>query len=141
MAGEALIQFTGNTTGPSELKFTPSGAAVCNWTVAVGRRKKAGNEWVDDGVTFYRCAAWNEMAENVAETLTDKGMRVFVSGRFHAREYEHDGQTRLSMEVQVDEVGPSLRYATAKVEKAQRQGGQSQPAQGQGGGPPWSGLP
>lgn len=127
MAGEALIQFTGNTTAASDLKFTPSGQAVCNVTVAVGRRKKDGNAWVDDGATFYRCAIWGEPAENVAETLTEPGMRVNVTGRFHAREYEHDGQKRLSMDVTVDTIGPDLRWATARVAKAQK--GQQQPQQ------------
>lgn len=137
MAGEATIQFTGNTTAASELRFSASGGAICNVTVAVGRRKKTGDQWVDDGATFYRCAVFGDAAENVAETFTEPGMRVNVTGRFHAREYEHEGVKRLSMDVVVDTIGPDLRWAHAKVVKAQRQGAQSQPAQGQGGG--WGG--
>ena len=133
MAGETLITICGNTTAPAELRYTPSGAAVANFTVASTPRTfdKNSNEWKDGTTLFMRCSAWRDMAENIAETLDQKGMRVIVTGRLTQRSYEKDGQTRTMVELEVDEIGPSLRYANAKVNRTQRSGGQQQPAQSQ----------
>lgn len=133
MAGETLITICGNTTAPAELRYTPSGAAVANFTVASTPRTfdKNSNEWKDGTTLFMRCSAWRDMAENIAETLDQKGMRVIVTGRLTQRSYEKDGQTRTTVELEVDEIGPSLRYANAKVNRTQRSGGQQQPAQSQ----------
>lgn len=123
MAGGVVVNLVGNLTNDPELRFTPSGAAVCSFTVAVNERVKNDNgEWEDGDATFYRCSVWREMAENVAESL-QRGMRVMVTGTQKLREYEvqsgeNAGQKRQSLDVQVDEVGPSLRWSTARVEKA-----------------------
>jgi single-strand DNA-binding protein len=125
MAGDTLITVVGNLTGDPELRFTPSGAAVANFTVASTPRTfdKQSNEWKDGDTLFMRCSIWREAAENVAESLT-KGMRVIVQGRLVQRSYEtREGEKRTVVELQVDEVGPSLRYASAKVTRAQRSGG------------------
>jgi single-strand DNA-binding protein len=125
MAGETVITVVGNLTDDPELKFTPSGAAVANFTVASTPRTfdKQTNEWKDGDALFLRCAAWRQLAENVAESL-QKGQRVVVTGAFRVRQFERqDGSKGTSVEMNVDEVGPSLRYATAKVTKANRSGG------------------
>ena len=125
MAGETIITVVGNLTADPELRFTPSGAAVANFTVASTPRtlNKQTNEWEDGEALFLRCSIWRQAAENVAESLT-KGTRVVVQGRLKARSYEtREGEKRTVMELDVDEVGPSLRYATAKVTKATRSGG------------------
>ncbi len=136
MAGETPITVIGNLTADPELRFTPSGAAVANFTVASTPRTfdRQTNEWKDAETLFMRCSLWREAAENVAESLT-RGTRVVVTGRLVSRSWEdkETGQKRSVMEMQVDEVGPSLRYATAKVTKTQRGGGG-----GQGGGS-WGG--
>ncbi|PKQ27264.1 MAG: single-stranded DNA-binding protein [Actinobacteria bacterium HGW-Actinobacteria-4] len=130
MAGDTQITVVGNLTGDPELRFIQSGAAVVNFTVASTPRTfdRQSNEWKDGDTLFMRCSLWREAAENVAESLT-KGMRVIVQGRLVSRSWEANGEKRTVMEVQVDEVGPSLRYATAKVTRTQRSGGQ-----GSGGG-------
>ena len=126
MAGDTVITIIGNLTGDPELRFTPSGAAVANFTVASTPRQfdRQANEWKDGETLFMRCSIWREAAENVAESLT-RGTRVVVQGRLVSRSWEdkETGQKRSVMEMQVDEVGPSLRYATAKVNKTQRSGG------------------
>jgi len=125
MAGETVITVIGNLTGDPELRFTPSGAAVANFTVASTPRTfdRQTNEWKDGDTLFLRCSIWREAAENVAESLT-KGMRVIVQGRLVQRSYEtREGEKRTVVELQVDEIGPSLRYASAKVTRAQRSGG------------------
>lgn len=126
MAGETQITVIGNLTADPELRFTPSGAAVANFTVASTPRQfdRQSNDWKDGETLFMRCSVWREAAENVAESLT-RGARVVVSGRLVSRSWEdkETGQKRSVMEMQVDEVGPSLRYATAKVTKTQRGGG------------------
>ena len=130
MANETQITVVGNLTAAPELRFTPNGAAVANFTVASTPRTfdRNTNEWKDGEALFLRCSVWKEVAENVAESL-DKGMRVIVQGRLKARSYDDkDGNRRTSWELDVDEVGPALRFATAKVTRAQRSGG------GQGGG-------
>lgn len=125
MAGDTVITVVGNLTGDPELRFTPSGAAVANFTVASTPRTfdRQSNEWKDGDTLFLRCSIWREAAENVAESLT-KGTRVIVQGRLVQRSYEtREGEKRTVVELQVDEVGPSLRYASAKVTRAQRSGG------------------
>lgn len=125
MSGETVITVIGNLTGDPELRFTPSGAAVASFTVASTPRTfdKATNGWKDGDTLFLRCSVWREQAESVAESLT-KGTRVIVSGRLSQRSYEtREGDKRTVYELEVDDVGPSLRYATAKVTRAQRAGG------------------
>jgi len=124
-AGDIVITVVGNLTADPELRFTPSGAAVASFTVASTPRMldKATNEWKDGDAVFMRCSIWRQAAENVAESL-QKGMRVIVTGRLKQRSYEtREGEKRTVMEMEVDEVGPALKYATAKVNKVQRQGG------------------
>jgi single-strand DNA-binding protein len=125
MAGETPITVVGNLTSDPELRFTPSGAAVANFTVASTPRNfdKQSNEWKDGEALFLNCSVWRQAAENAAESLT-KGMRVIVSGRLKARSYEtREGEKRTVFEIEVEEVGPSLKYASAKVTKTQRGGG------------------
>jgi len=124
MAGETVITVIGNLTGDPELRFTPSGSAVANFTVASTPRifDRQSNEFKDADTLFMRCSIWREAAENVAESLT-KGTRVIASGRLVQRSYEtREGEKRTVVELQVDEIGPSLRYASAKVTRAQRSG-------------------
>ncbi|MGN2635195.1 single-stranded DNA-binding protein [Nocardia takedensis] len=124
-AGDTVITVIGNLTADPELRFTPAGAAVANFTVASTPRvfDRNTNEWKDGEALFLRCNIWREAAENVAESLT-RGARVIVSGRLKQRSYEtREGEKRTVVELEVDEVGPSLRYATAKVNKANRGGG------------------
>ncbi|WP_138444857.1 single-stranded DNA-binding protein [Sinomonas susongensis] len=126
MAGETTITVIGNLTNDPELRFTPSGSAVANFTVASTPRTfdRQSNEWKDGETLFLRASIWREAAENVAESLT-KGMRVIVSGRLKSRSYEtKEGEKRTVIELEVDEIGPSLRYASAKVNRTQRSGGQ-----------------
>jgi single-strand DNA-binding protein len=146
MAGETTITLVGNLTGDPELRFTPSGAAVANFTVASTPRTfdRQSNEWKDGETLFMRCSVWREAAENIAESL-QKGMRVIVTGRLVSRSFDtKEGEKRTVMEMQVDEVGPSLRYATAKVNRTQRSGasGGGGFGGGQGGGgfdnDPWA---
>jgi single-strand DNA-binding protein len=125
MAGETVITVVGNLTSDPELKFTPSGAAVANFTVASTPRTfdRQTNEWKDGDPLFIRCDAWRQMAENVAESL-QKGQRVVVTGSLRVRNFERqDGSKGTSVEMNVDEVGPSLKWATAKVTKTTRSGG------------------
>ena len=124
-AGDVTLTVVGNLTDDPELRFTPSGAAVANFTVASTPRflDKATNEWKDGDALFLRCSIWRQSAEYVAESL-QRGMRVIVQGRLKQRSYEtKEGEKRTVVELEVDEIGPSLRYATAKVTKAQRGGG------------------
>ncbi len=125
MAGDTVITVVGNLTADPELRFTPSGAAVANFTVASTPRifDRQSSEWKDGDALFMRCSIWREAAENVAESLT-RGSRVIVQGRLKQRSYEtREGEKRTVVELEVDEIGPSLRYATAKVNKASRSGG------------------
>jgi single-strand DNA-binding protein len=150
MAGETVITVVGNLTADPELRFTPSGAAVASFTVASTPRTldRATNEWKDGEALFLRCSIWRQAAENVAESLT-RGSRVIVSGRLQQRSYEtREGEKRTVIEMQVDEVGPSLRYATAKVNRTQRGsstgggfGGGSGGGAGSGGGGGGGGAP
>lgn len=125
MAGETPLTLVGNLTGDPELRFTPSGAAVANFTVASTPRTfdRQTSEWKDGETVFMRCSIWREAAENVAESL-HRGTRVVVSGRLVSRSWDTaEGEKRTVMEMQADEIGPSLKYATASVTKAQRGGG------------------
>ena len=137
MAGETPITLIGNLTADPELRFTPNGAAVANFTVASTPRTfdRQTNEWKDGDAMFLNCSVWRQYAENVAESLT-KGMRVIVQGRLKSRSYEtREGERRTVFEIDVDEVGPSLRYATAKVTRTTGGGGGGGSWQGnQGGG-------
>ncbi|MGL5858216.1 MAG: single-stranded DNA-binding protein [Angustibacter sp.] len=124
MAGDTVITIVGNLTADPELRFTPSGAAVANFTIASTPRTfdRQANEWKDGETLFMRCSIWREAAENVAESLT-RGTAVIAQGRLQSRSYEtREGEKRTVTEMQVDEIGPSLRRATAKVTKAQRGG-------------------
>jgi len=125
MAGETPITVVGNLTADPELRFTPSGAAVANFTVASTPRTfdRQTNEWKDQDTLFLNCSVWRQAAENAAESLT-RGMRVIVQGRLKARSYEtREGEKRTVFEIDVEEVGPSLKMATAKVSKTSRSGG------------------
>jgi single-strand DNA-binding protein len=151
MAGDTVITVIGNLTSDPELRFTPSGAAVANFTVASTPRTldRASGEWKDGEALFLRCNIWRQAAENVAESLT-RGARVVVQGRLKQRSFEtKEGEKRTVFELEVDEIGPSLRYATAKVNKVSRGsgsggfGGGSGPAGG-GSAPsddPWGSAP
>jgi single-strand DNA-binding protein len=135
-AGDVTVTVVGNLTNDPELRFTPSGAAVASFTVASTPRilDKATNEWKDGDALFLRCSVWRQAAENVAESLT-RGARVIVTGRLKQRSFEtKEGEKRTVVELDVDEVGPSLRYATAKVTKASRGGGGGGSSYGGGGG-------
>jgi single-strand DNA-binding protein len=140
MAGETTITIIGNLTADPELRFTPQGAAVAGFTVASTPRSydKQTGEWRDQDPLFMRCSLWRQPAENLAESSLGRGDRVIVTGRLRQRSFEKDGQKRTVIELEADEIGPSLRYATAKVAKASR--GSSQPT-GQPGGDPWSTAP
>ncbi|GAA3460574.1 MULTISPECIES: single-stranded DNA-binding protein [Saccharothrix] len=154
MAGETTITVVGNLTADPELRFTQSGAAVASFTVASTPRTfdKASGEWKDGEALFLRCNVWRQVAENVAESLT-RGSRVLVSGRLRQRSFEtKEGEKRTVIELEVDEIGPSLRYATAKVNKVSRGdggggfgGGGGQSRGGGGGGAPaddpWGSAP
>ncbi len=139
MAGDTPITVVGNLTADPELRFTPSGAAVANFTVASTPRTfdRQTNEWKDQDTLFLNCSVWRQAAENAAESLT-RGMRVIVQGRLKARSYEtREGEKRTVFEIDVEEVGPSLRSATAKVAKTSRSGG-GQGFQSGGGDDPWA---
>ena len=141
MAGETPITVVGNLTADPELRFTPSGAAVANFTVASTPRNfdRQTNEWKDGEALFLNCSVWRQAAENAAESL-QRGMRVVVSGRLKARSFEtREGEKRTVFEIDVDEVGPSLKYATAKVTKTSRSGGMQGGGGASGGGDdPWA---
>jgi single-strand DNA-binding protein len=147
MAGDTTITIVGNLTDDPELRFTPSGAAVAKFRVASTPRflDRASGEWKDGEPLFLSCTVWRQAAENVAESL-QRGARVIVSGRLRQRSYEtREGEKRTVIELEVDEIGPSLRYATAKVQKMSRSsggGGFGASGGGQGGGgnfdDPWA---
>ncbi|MEI2715082.1 MAG: single-stranded DNA-binding protein [Nocardioides sp.] len=152
MAGETVITVVGNLVDDPELRFTPSGSAVANFRIASTPRTfdRQTNEWKDGDALFLSCSVWRQAAENAAETLT-KGMRVIVQGRLKQRSYEtREGEKRTVIELEVDEVGPSLRYASAKVTRSSGGGGGSYGGNqgggsygggqqgGSGGGDPWA---
>ena len=136
MANDNVVTIIGNLTANPELRFTPNGAAVVNFTVAQTPRTfdKTTNEWKDGDALFMDCSLWREAAENVAESLT-VGNRVIVTGRLKQRAWEKDGVKRTKIELEVDEVGPSLKYSTATPNKANRGGGNG------GGGQKWGSNP
>jgi len=134
MANDTTLTIIGNLVDAPELRYTPSGAAVANFTVASTPRvfDRQSGEYRDGDALFMRCALWRQPAENLAESGLERGARVIVTGRLKQRNFEKDGQKRSVIELDVDEIGPSLRYATAAVNKAGRS---SAPAQS--GGDPW----
>ena len=149
MSGDTNITVVGNLVADPDLRFTPSGAAVVTFTVASTARRMnpENNQWEDGDALFIRCNAWRQLAENAAESLT-KGVRVIVAGRLKQRQYEtREGEKRSVMELEVDEIGPSLRYATAKVARNPSREGQRaapRPAAARAGGSgtdPWQGPP
>jgi len=138
MAGETVITVVGNLTADPELRYTQSGRAVANFTIASTPRTfdRNSNEWKDGEALFLRASCWAEFAEHVASSLT-KGMRVMAQGRLVQRSYQdRDGNNRTAIELQVDEIGPSLRYATAAVTRAS--GGGQSASRGGGGDDAWS---
>jgi single-strand DNA-binding protein len=142
-AGDVSITVIGNLTDDPELRFTPSGAAVAKFRVASTPRfmDRASGEWKDGDPLFLSCTVWRQAAENVAESL-QRGSRVIVSGRLRQRSYEtKEGEKRTVMELEVDEIGPSLRYATAKVQKMSRSSGSSGGFGSGGGGNQGGGFP
>ncbi len=123
MATDNQVTLVGNLTDDPELRFTPNGAAVANFRLAVTPRVREGDSWKDGETSFFRVNVWRQTAENVAETLT-KGSRCIVVGRLRMRSWETpEGEKRSVTEIEADEVGPSLKFATAKVERASRGGG------------------
>jgi single-strand DNA-binding protein len=123
MAGETILNIVGTMVQDPEMRFTAGGAGVCSFTIASNSRKlnKASGEWEDSDVIFMRCSAWKHLAEHVTDSLM-KGDRVLASGRLRQREWEKDGVKRTVLEMEVDEIGPSLKFATVKVNKATREG-------------------
>lgn len=150
MSGETVLTVVGNLVADPELRFTNGGLAVANFTIASTPRTfdRASNEWKDGEALFLRASCWREFAEHVAGTLT-KGSRVIAQGRLRQRSYETaEGEKRTSMELEIDEIGPSLRYATAQITRAPRDGSAPRAAQqGSGGtvgattGEPWATTP
>lgn len=148
MAGDTIITVVGNLTADPELRYTQSGLAVANFTIASTPRTfdRQANEWKDGEALFLRASCWREFAEHVAGSLT-KGSRVIAQGRLKQRSYDdRDGNKRTAIELEVDEIGPSLRYATAQVTRASGGGGQGGGGGGRGqvaggGDEPWSSAP
>lgn len=144
MAGDTVITVVGNLTADPELRFTPSGAAVCNFTIASTPRSfdKVSGEWKDGDALFLRCQVWRQAGENAAESLT-RGARVIAQGRLVQRSFEtKEGEKRTVVELVVDEVGPALKYATAKVNKVSRSDSPTgQRAQRSAEDDPWGSAP
>lgn len=140
MAGETTITVIGNLTADPELRFTASGHAVASFTVASTPRSfdRETNAWKDGETLFLKCSVWRQYAENVAESLT-KGTRVIVTGRLKQRSYEKEGEKRTVYELDVDDVGPALRNATARITKVQRSGGEGGGFSGAPASDPWGG--
>ncbi|GAB3127602.1 single-stranded DNA-binding protein [Glaciibacter psychrotolerans] len=140
MAGETVITVVGNLTSDPELRYTQNGLAVANFTIASTPRNfdRAANEWKDGDALFLRASVWREFAEHVAGSLT-KGSRVIATGRLKQRSYEtKEGEKRTSMELEIDEIGPSLRYATASLTRAQSSGPRTGGPAGGGNDEPWA---
>ena len=141
MAGETVITVVGNLTGDPELRYTQNGLAVANLTIASTPRNfdRASNDWKDGETLFIRGSVWREFAEQVAGSLT-KGTRVIATGRLKQRSYEtKEGEKRTSIELEIDEIGPSLRYASAQVTRTSRDGGGS--SRNQAADEPWAAAP
>ncbi|GAA1466899.1 single-stranded DNA-binding protein [Microbacterium thalassium] len=140
MAGETIITVVGNLTADPELRYTQNGLPVANFTIASTPRTfdRQANEWKDGEALFLRASCWRDFAEHVAGSLT-KGMRVVAQGRLKQRSYQdREGNNRVSIELEVDEIGPSLRYATAQVTRAAGGGGGAPRQQAQVADEPWS---
>ena len=129
------VTIIGNLSSEIELRFTPQGKAVANFSVAVSKRVKDGNDWKDGPTSFYRVALWDQAAENLAESL-EKGQRVIVVGEIAQRNYEHNGEKRSVFEVTATEVGPSVKWATVKVERSGGKAPARKPAED-----PWGSAP
>lgn len=131
MAADNFVQIIGNVTRDPELRFTTGGAAVCSFGIAwTPRRRNANGDWEDGETSYFNCSAWRDLGENIAASIS-KGMRVVVTGSVRARDWEdRDGNKRTSLEIDVDDCAPSLRWAQAQVERTSRSGGGS----GGGGG-------
>ncbi|WGD37329.1 single-stranded DNA-binding protein [Lysinibacter sp. HNR] len=145
MAGETIITVVGNLTADPELRYTQSGIALATFTIASTPRSfdRQSNEWKDGEALFLRASVWREFAEHVASSLT-KGSRVIATGRLKQRSYEtKEGEKRTSMEIDVDEIGPSLRYATASITRTQSRGamGGGQAQMGNAASEPWAAAP
>lgn len=144
---ESVLTVAGNLTGDPELRQTQQGKSVCSFSLAVNSRTRQGNDWVDGEPTFYRCTAWEELAEHVAQSLR-KGHRVLIHGRLKTRTWQtNEGVDKLDLDLTIDEIGPSLQWATVQVTKVQRnqqgqqpQQGYQQPPQGQPQGQPQQGF-
>lgn len=139
MAGEPLITICGSAGADAELKFLASGVALCTWSMAVTPRVKQGDTWVDGETVWYRCQAWRQFGEQVCESVK-RGMRLLVHGRLVVRTYEHNGEKRTSLEIDVEHVGAEMRYAVVSAKKAERSGGGSFSPPVGGGGDPWAGT-
>jgi single-strand DNA-binding protein len=140
MAGDTVITVIGNLTSDPELRWTPSGAAVANFTIASTPRTldRQTQEWKDGEALFLRCSVWRQAAENVAESLT-RGSRVMAQGRLKQRSFDtKEGEKRTVIELEVDEVGPSLRYATATIARAARSGDGQSTGERHGSADPWT---
>lgn len=135
MSGETTLTIIGNLTADPELRFTPSGDAVANFTVASTPRSfnRQSQEWEDGTALFLRCSVWRQQAENVAESLS-RGVRVVVTGRLKQRSYDKDGQKHTVVEMEADEVAPSLRYVQVAVHKTERARASAGTGGGGGGG-------
>lgn len=147
MSNEQYITIRGRLTAMPELRFTPSGSAVANFTIASNARKfdKKSNEWVDAETIFWRCSAWRELGENIAESL-DKGMAVVALAELESRSYQtKEGEQRTITEAKIESIGPDLRWASAKVTRSARGNGEGAagraPATGGGGGGAWGNPP
>jgi single-strand DNA-binding protein len=128
------ITVVGNCARDPELRYTPNGTSVAKFSLAVNRRRKQGDEWVDDGCDWYQVTAWRDLAHNVCESI-EKGTRVVVTGRVSHRQWEdQDGAKRLSIEINADDIGPSLRWATATINRNERGASATAPADGWSGG-------
>ena len=139
MATDNQVTLVGNLTDDPELRFTPNGAAVANFRLAVTPRVREGDSWKDGETSFFRINVWRQMAENVAESMT-KGSRAVVVGRLRTRSWETpEGEKRSVTEVEADEVAPSLKFATAKVERSSRGGGGGSSSSSSSGGGDYSG--
>jgi single-strand DNA-binding protein len=130
---ESVLTVAGNLTGDPELRQTQQGKSVCSFSLAVNSRTKQGNEWVDGEPTFYRCTAWEELAEHIAQSLR-KGHRVLIHGRLKTRTWQtNEGVDKLDLDLPIDEIGPSLQWATVQVTKVQKgQASQTPPPTQQG---------
>ena len=130
---DSTVTIVGNLTRDPELRFTQGGRAICTLGLAVSRRYQVNNEWQEQ-TSFFNAVAWAQLGENAAASLT-KGMRVMVTGRLEQRSYDtSEGEKRSVVEIVADEIGPSLRWATASVDRNDRRGGDGQPSGGSGGG-------